>query len=125
MIVVDSSVLVSFFRGTQTTAALCLRQLEQNEVPYAVPAICCQEVLQGTRHEREWRLLRAYLETQVLLAPVDAVHAHIEAARIYFDCRRKGITVRSAANPLISLAIWLWRGTSLRTPPGQGPTARC
>ena len=106
MIVVDTSVLVSFFKGQPTRGAAALRRLELEGIPFAIPGVCCQELLQGARDDREWSLLLSYLETQGLLFPADAWHAHVEAARIFFDCRRKGITVRSSTDCLIAqLAI--------------------
>ena len=64
MILVDTSVLVDFLRGRPTEGAESLRRLEQDGVPFAIPAICCQELLAGARDEDEWRLLLTYLETQ-------------------------------------------------------------
>ena len=105
MIVVDSSVLIPFLSGRATRAAVRLHDLELAGEAFALPMICCQEVLQGARDEREWRVLHEYLSTQQLLAPVDAWTAHREAARIYFDCRRLGLTVRSAADCLIAQLV--------------------
>lgn len=102
MIVVDTSVLIAFFRGQATAGAARLRQLEERSEPFAVPAVCCQELLQGARDEREWRLLDDYLSSQTLLAPDDPWATHHAAARIYFDCRRRGVTVRSSVDCLIA-----------------------
>ena len=64
-----------------------------------------QEVLQGAKDEREWTLLSEYLESQDLLVPSDAVSTHREAARIYYDCRRKGLTIRSSADCSIAQLV--------------------
>ncbi len=105
LIVVDTSVLISFLRGWQTDAALRLRSLELAGEPFALPVVCCQEVLQGARDEREWRLLDAYLGSQQLLAPDDPRSTHAGAARIYYDCRRRGLTVRSSVDCLIAQLV--------------------
>jgi predicted nucleic acid-binding protein len=105
LIVVDSSVLIPFLSGRPTPAAVRLHELELAAEPFALPVVCCQEVLQGARDEREWRLLHDYLSTQRLLAPRDAWATHRDAARIYFDCRRLGLTVRSAADCLIAQLV--------------------
>jgi predicted nucleic acid-binding protein len=102
IVVVDSSVLIAFFRGQATPGAARLRQLEQLGESYALPVVCCQEVMQGARDEREWRLLDAYLTTQQLLSPLDVWATHRAAARIYFDCRRRGLTIRSSVDCLIA-----------------------
>lgn len=101
MILVDTSVLVDFLRGRPTEGAESLHRLEQDGVPFAIPAICCQELLAGARDEDEWRLLLDYLETQDVVTPADPWHTHVEAARIMFDCRARGTTVRGAIDCLI------------------------
>ena len=102
MIVVDTSTLVNFLRGLATPGAQALRRLEEGGTPFGIPGVCCQELLQGARDEKEWRLLLAYLESQDILVPLDPLAAHVEAARIVFECRRRGITVRSSTDCLIA-----------------------
>jgi len=105
MIVVDTSVIIDFLRGSSTPAAERMGQMEADAVPYAVPVICYQEVLQGARNEREWRLLDEYLGSQRLLVPEDPRALHREAARIFFDCRRRGVTIRSTVDCLIAAQV--------------------
>lgn len=105
MVVVDTSVLIAFLRGQRTAPAERLRELELLGEPFALPVICCQEVLQGARDEREWQVLHDYLSSQWLLAPDDPWECHRAAARIYFDCRRQGTTVRSAVDCLIAQLV--------------------
>jgi hypothetical protein len=98
-------VLVDLLRGRHTPASDRLRQLEATGTPYGIPMICCQEVLQGAKDEREWRTLRAYLGTQRLVVPLDPQAVHLEAARIFFECRRQGVTVRSTVDCLIAALV--------------------
>ena len=105
MIVVDTSVLIDFFRGNDTPAVARLQRIERDEIPFRIPLICCQEVLQGARHERDWKRLEQYLCTQDLLWSDAPWATHSEAARIYFDCRRKGITIRSTIDCLIAQLV--------------------
>ena len=105
MIVVDTSVLVDFFRGTLTAAAERLRLMEDQSTPFALPAICCQEVLQGAKDAKEWGLLLSYLETQRILYPKASWASHAEAARIFFECRRRGVTIRSTLDCLIAQMV--------------------
>ena len=105
MIVVDSSVLIGFFRGHSSPAIARLESLIQEEIPFAIPGLCCQEILQGAKNEKEWRLLDEYLSSQDLLFPSDSRTTHWEAARIYFDCRRKGLTIRSSIDCLIAQLV--------------------
>lgn len=102
MIVVDTSVLVDFFRGSRTVGCERLRLLEVDQIPFVIPAICCQELLAGARDEQEWELLYSYLETQHILWPADPWATHAGAARIMFDCRARGLTVRGSVDCLIA-----------------------
>ena len=102
MILVDTSVLVPFFRGADSPAVRCLVDAVREEVPIFVTPIVVQEILQGARDDREWRALDRHLRRQSLVHPADAVITHRRAARIYFDCRRRGLTVRSTIDCLIA-----------------------
>ena len=106
MILVDSSVLIDYLRDRPTAAARCLDRLQQERAYWGVPLVCAQEVLQGARNEDEWRSLKAFFDAQDLVEPAVARAAHVEAARIFYDCRRRGFTVRSSVDCLIAaLAI--------------------
>jgi predicted nucleic acid-binding protein len=61
-----------------------------------------QEILQGTADDRQFAKYRSYFETQPLYLPQDPIETAVIAARIYFDCRRSGITVRSSNDCLIA-----------------------
>ena len=112
MILVDTSALISFLKGRRTEAALCLAQVLEKDIPFALTPIVVQETLQGARDEVEWRRLRLYLVSQEMLEPANLLVAHARAARLYFDCRRRGATVRSSADCLIA-EIALEHGASL------------
>ena len=113
MIVVDTSVLIDFLRGAATAGAERLRKLEDQETPFALPAICCQEVLQGAKDVKEWDLLLSYLETQRILYPKASWASYAEGARIFFECRRRGITLRSTLDCLIAQMVIEQDGTLL------------
>ncbi len=102
MIVVDTSVLIDFFKGKATAPAERFRDIETSGTPYVLPLICGQELLQGARDEGEWSVLHEYLGTQRLLDVSHGWASYTEAARIFFDCRRRGITVRSSVDCLIA-----------------------
>jgi predicted nucleic acid-binding protein len=71
-------------------------------IPYGITGQICQEVLQGGRTEGDYAQLKRYMETLTFYAPKDERDSFAEAARVYFDCRRKGITVRSSVDCLIA-----------------------
>ncbi len=97
MILVDTSALIPYLRGRETAASALLERLVSEEVEIALTPEIVQEVLQGARDEKEWRTLKRYLVGQRVLAAADPLRSHVEAARIYYECRRRGLTVRSTS----------------------------
>jgi predicted nucleic acid-binding protein len=105
VIVVDTSVLIDFLRGEQLPGAMALHRLEMEGAPFLVPGICYQEVLQGAKNEQEWNLLADTLGSQRLLFPRDPASTHLHAARIFFDCRRRGFTIRNSIDCFIAQLV--------------------
>lgn len=105
MIFVDTSVLVDFLAGRWTGPATRLRDLEREGTPFAIPMVCCQEVLQGARDEAQWRKLAAVLGTQTVATSSEPWTTHLAAARIYFECRRLGLTIRSSVDCWIAQLV--------------------
>jgi predicted nucleic acid-binding protein len=56
--------------------------------------------LQGARNEKEWSELDNYLSTQDYIDP--SIQSWSHAARIYYELRRQGITVRNTIDCLIA-----------------------
>jgi len=115
VIVVDTSVLIDFFRGANTQQVDVLERMENDLVPFMIPAVCCQELLQGARDNNEWRLLNSYLSTQRVLVSSDPVATHFNAARIYYDARKKGISLRSTIDCLIAQQVLEIKGSLLHS----------
>ena len=61
-----------------------------------------QEILQGAASEKEFELLKKYLSTQRFYHPKDPVESYINAAKIYMECRKQGITLSSTIDCLIA-----------------------
>lgn len=102
MILVDTSVWIDYFRNRQTPAVDLLIGILDHREPYAMTGIVLQELLQGASDEQEWRLLEEYFGTQRFLHPLSPIETHRGAARLFFLCRRQGITPRSAVDCLIA-----------------------
>ncbi len=92
MILVDTSVWIEVLRDRSGRRRAVLDRALADDEP-ALTRFHQLELLQGARDETEWNLLRDYLEGQIYLEP--GPHSWEEAARIYFDLRRLGKTVRS------------------------------
>jgi len=97
--IVDTSVWIDVFRDATSAHRRRLELLVDPDDVLLTP-FTELELLQGCRDEEEWSLLAAYLETQEYLEPGRDTWA--AAARIYFDLRRLGKTVRSPIDCCIS-----------------------
>ena len=102
MILVDTSVWIAFVRGASSHAVRRLRLALDGGIIVALTSLIYQEILQGAESERAFRELCAYFSGQRFLHPRDPIESHEAAARLYFDCRRKGLTVRSTNDCLIA-----------------------
>jgi predicted nucleic acid-binding protein len=102
MILVDTSVLVDFFKGVPSGPAARFQRLLEGGVPFGITSVVYQEILQGARSETEYAKLKRYLETQRFYHPLDPIQTYEEAARIFFGCRRAGVTIRSTIDCLIA-----------------------
>lgn len=102
MILVDTSVLIDFFKGEKYERIETFRKILHLGVPFGINSFIYQEVLQGAKSEKEYELLKKYLEVQRFYHPKDQRVSFAEAARIYFNCRRKGVTIRSTIDCIIA-----------------------
>ncbi len=100
MILVDSSVWIDFFRGTQTPQAEKLDEL-LGAARIIVGDLILAEVLQGVRDEHEFQQVRKTLDT---FEQVDLVGKEIavQAAKNFRRLRDLGFTVRKTIDTLIA-----------------------
>lgn len=92
MLLIDTSVWISVFRDSSGQIGKQLETLiAEREV--LLTRFTQLELLQGSLNEKEWTLLSTYLETQDYVELTS--HSWQAAARIYYDLRRQGLTVRS------------------------------
>lgn len=105
MILVDTSVLIDFFKGFKTEGSRKLETVLQRGMPFGINSFIFQEVLQGAAFEKEFSLLSKYLSTQRFYHLKDPVESFVNAARLYMECRKKGITLRSTIDCLIAETV--------------------
>jgi predicted nucleic acid-binding protein len=103
MVLVDTSVLIEFFRGRKNPKTSLFDEILARDIPFGISPYTYQEVLQGARNEQEYERLREYLGTQTMYFLPGDKATHEKAARLYFDLRRSGITVRGTVDILIAL----------------------
>lgn len=92
MLLIDTSVWIGVFRDRSGQVRQQLETLIANR-EVILTRFTQLELLQGSLNEQEWNLLSTYLETQDYVEFTD--QSWQAAARIYFDLRRQGLTVRS------------------------------
>lgn len=102
MYLVDTSVWIGYFRNQSNSAIKQLIKVLDEDIPYSITGIIYQEILQGSSSQNDFDELSQYFSTQHFLSYHDDRISYQSAARIYFDCRRKGITVRSVVDCLIA-----------------------
>lgn len=101
MLLIDTSVWISVFRDQRGQIRQQLETLiADREV--LLTRFTQLELLQGSLNEQEWTLLSTYLATQDYIELT--VHSWQAAARIYYDLRRQGFTVRSPIDCCIAQA---------------------
>ncbi len=93
MIVVDSSVWVSYFNGSETPQALRLHRALQQDEPLAVVDLVITEVLQGFRLDREFEVARRTL-AEVTRLPMTGP-TYVNAARLNRKLRARGVVAHT------------------------------
>lgn len=101
MLLIDTSVWISVFRDRSGQARQQLETLIANR-EVLLARFTQLELLQGSLNEQEWDLLSTYLEAQDYVELTN--QSWQAAARIYFDLRRQGLTVRSPIDCCIAQA---------------------
>ena len=99
MILVDTSVWIEVLRDRQGDIVESFRKKTYGEL-LVLSRFTQLELLQGAKSDDEWKLLEHYLSTQFYLEATDKTW--VDAARIFFELRRKGITVRSSIDCCIA-----------------------
>ncbi|BAQ67032.1 PIN domain nuclease [Geminocystis sp. NIES-3709] len=99
MYLIDTSVWINIFRDK---TGIKRKQLENiiRDNPFFLSHFTQMELLQGAKNEKEWQLLETYLYDQDYLMENDLIF--VNSARIFYDLRRKGLTVRSSIDCCIA-----------------------
>ena len=102
MIFVDTPVFINYFKGRETKGIKFLDNLIKSEEPFCINEFIYQEILQGSKDEKEFSTLKSYLKYIPLYSLKLGVQSFENAAQLNFRCRRKGITIRSTIDLLIA-----------------------
>lgn len=102
---VDTSVWVDFLNGQDSLETHWLRNAIAEGLPIVVPGLVLTEVLRGLASERDAARLEQLL-AEFPGAPELGDEDYRGAARLYRECRNKGVTISSTVDCLIAqLAI--------------------
>lgn len=102
MTLVDTSVLIDYFKGRDTPAVQTFEQILDTGMPFGITEGIYQELLQGARTIGEFKKLKEYLEPLPFLHPQHGKETSERAAFLSFQCRRKGVTINSTMDFLIA-----------------------
>ncbi|MDJ0594512.1 MAG: PIN domain-containing protein [Pleurocapsa sp. MO_226.B13] len=99
MLLIDTSVWVKLFRkNSDNFRQTLIKAIDGRD--YYLSRFTQTELLQGCLDDQEWSTLNSYLEVQDYIEP--SVESWTAAARIYYDLRRQGITVRNTIDCCIA-----------------------
>ncbi len=99
MILVDTSVWIHVLRDKSGRISKAFRE-RTDSATIVFSHFIQLELLQGAKDEFEWRRLDEYLESQYYLEA--GKETWRDAARIYFELRRSGITINSPVDCCIA-----------------------
>ena len=102
MILVDTSVLIDYFKGVENKPAQKFHRILESRIPFGISHLIYMEVLQGSQTDRDFKLLKKYLDTQNFYELKNNRESYAEAARMYLTLRKKGVTVKSTIDCLIA-----------------------
>jgi predicted nucleic acid-binding protein len=100
LILVDSSVWIDYFKGTNTPQTEKLDSLLDHEL-LAIGDLILTEVLQGFDKERDFNLVSEML-TSLTIVELGGQEIAIQSARNFRALRRLGVTVRKTIDTVIA-----------------------
>ncbi len=102
MILVDTSVLIDYFKGVENRPVKKFHHVLESNIPFGISPLIYMEVLQGSQTDRDFSLLKKYLVTQTFYELKNGKKSYEEAARMYLKLRKKGVTIKSTIDCLIA-----------------------
>lgn len=103
MILVDTSLWIYILRDRGGSLVSAFREKTSSDI-IVFTRFTQLELLQGAKDEFEWKRLDEYLKSQYYIETGESTWR--EAARIYFELRRSGVTINSPVDCCIaSLAV--------------------
>ena len=102
MILADTSILIGYLKNSNDVHCKKMSYIIDNDIPYGICSFVYQELLQGATNRREFGLLKDYFGSLPFYGPKFGKESFENAALIYMDCRKNGITIRSTIDLIIA-----------------------
>ena len=98
----DTTVWIDFIKGIDNRQTQLLGETISQEPRFVlITPTVLQEILQGLRTESDFNRTKTILESFQMLSPGWA-DISVDAARLYFTLRKKGVTIRKSTDCLIA-----------------------
>jgi predicted nucleic acid-binding protein len=101
MILVDTSVLIDWFRKEENTPAKYFDSIVEG-AGWGIADLTLHEILQGASTDSEYNMLSSYLGSRKIFYTPNNKEFFKYTANIYRNLRKKGITIRSTPDTLIA-----------------------
>lgn len=102
MILVDTSILIDYFKGVENKSIEKFNLVLKKEIPFGINHFIYMEVLQGSSTVKDYRILKKYLDTQTFYDLKNGREFYAEAAKMYLKLRQKGVIVKSTIDCLVA-----------------------
>jgi predicted nucleic acid-binding protein len=102
VILVDTSVLIGYLKKASGIPYEKMDYIIDNDIPYGICNYVYQELLQGSRDKQEYKLLKEYLDTLSFYDLQYGKQSFENTALMFFNCRKKGITIRSTIDLILA-----------------------
>jgi predicted nucleic acid-binding protein len=102
MILVDTSVLIDYLKGTENKFVSLFDEIIEKHIPFGICEFIYLEVLQGSKTTNEFTTLKEYFETIPFYSLNSGKESYEQAAHMNFTCRKSGVTIRSTIDLLIA-----------------------
>jgi len=102
MVLVDTSVFIGYFRKAHGAPYGKMKHLVDNGLPFGICNHIYQELLQGALNKNEFEVLKEYLGALPFFDLKLGRLSYENAAQMFFNCRKKGITIRSSIDLIIA-----------------------
>jgi predicted nucleic acid-binding protein len=102
VILVDTSVIIDFLKNQLNERASLFEQIIDKRIPWGINEYIYQEVLQGSRDEKEFEKLKEYFDTIPIYFLKYGKLSFERAAMLNIRCRKEGVAIRSTIDLLIA-----------------------